>query len=596
MQIFKKLLFLLTPHERKRAGLLLVMILIMALLDMIGIASILPFMAVITNPGLVETNYILNYMFQASNIFGVENNQQFLFALGVFVFVILIISLVFKALTNYAQLRYIQMREYSISKRLVEGYLHQPYSWFLGRHSADLGKTILSEVAQVVGGGLRPLMELIAKGVVSIVIIILLILTNPKLALIASISLGGAYGLIFYFIRGFLNRIGKKRLESNQLRFMALSDAFGAIKEVKVGGLEKTYVKHFSDPGKIFALTRSSSQIISKLPRYFLEAIAFGGILLIILYMMVQTGSFNNALPILSLYVFAGYRLIPALQTIYSSITELAFVSPSLDKLHEDIKNLKPFNENQDQGVLSFNKAITLKNIYYNYPNESRTALKDINLSIPAKTIVGLVGATGSGKTTTVDIILGLLETKKGTLEVDGKVITNQNSRSWQRSIGYVPQHIYLSDDTVAANIAFGVGLKDINQADVEKAVKIANLHEFVMDELPKQYQTTIGERGVRLSGGQRQRIGIARALYHKPQVLILDEATSALDSQTEKAVMDAVNNLSKNITIILIAHRLSTVKKCDQIFLLEKGQLKDQGTFKELIKVNENFRANATN
>ena len=596
MQIFKKLLFLLTPHERKRAGLLLVMILIMALLDMIGIASILPFMAVITNPGLVETNYILNYMFQASNIFGVENNQQFLFALGVFVFVILIISLVFKALTNYAQLRYIQMREYSISKRLVEGYLHQPYSWFLGRHSADLGKTILSEVAQVVGGGLRPLMELIAKGVVSIVIIILLILTNPKLALIASISLGGAYGLIFYFIRGFLNRIGKKRLESNQLRFMALSDAFGAIKEVKVGGLEKTYVKHFSDPGKIFALTRSSSQIISKLPRFFLEAIAFGGILLIILYMMVQTGSFNNALPILSLYVFAGYRLIPALQTIYSSITELAFVSPSLDKLHEDIKNLKPFNENQDQGVLSFNKAITLKNIYYNYPNESRTALKDINLSIPAKTIVGLVGATGSGKTTTVDIILGLLETKKGTLEVDGKVITNQNSRSWQRSIGYVPQHIYLSDDTVAANIAFGVGLKDINQADVEKAVKIANLHEFVMDELPKQYQTTIGERGVRLSGGQRQRIGIARALYHKPQVLILDEATSALDSQTEKAVMDAVNNLSKNITIILIAHRLSTVKKCDQIFLLEKGQLKDQGTFKELIKVNENFRANATN
>jgi ATP-binding cassette, subfamily B, bacterial PglK len=596
MQIFKKLLFLLTPHERKRAVLLLVMILIMALLDMIGIASILPFMAVITNPGLVETNYILNYMFQASNIFGVENNQQFLFALGVFVFVILITSLVFKALTNYAQLRYIQMREYSISKRLVEGYLHQPYSWFLGRHSADLGKTILSEVAQVVGGGLRPLMELIAKGVVSIVIIILLILTNPKLALIASISLGGAYGLIFYFIRGFLNRIGKKRLESNQLRFMALSDAFGAIKEVKVGGLEKTYVKHFSDPGKIFALTRSSSQIISKLPRYFLEAIAFGGILLIILYMMVQTGSFNNALPILSLYVFAGYRLIPALQTIYSSITELAFVSPSLDKLHEDIKNLKLFNENQDQGVLSFNKAITLKNIYYNYPNESRTALKDINLSIPAKTIVGLVGATGSGKTTTVDIILGLLETKKGTLEVDGKVITNQNSRSWQRTIGYVPQHIYLSDDTVAANIAFGVGLKDINQADVEKAVKIANLHEFVMDELPKQYQTTIGERGVRLSGGQRQRIGIARALYHKPQVLILDEATSALDSQTEKAVMDAVNNLSKNITIILIAHRLSTVKKCDQIFLLEKGQLKDQGTFKELIKVNENFRANATN
>ena len=596
MQIFKKLLFLLTPHERKRAGLLLIMIFIMAILDMIGVASILPFMAVLTNPGLIETNIILNTIFQASSVFGIENNQQFLFALGIGVFIILLISLAFKALTNYAQLRFIQMREYSISKRLIEGYLHQPYSWFLNRHSADLGKTILSEVAQVIGGGLRPYLELIAKGVVAIVLIILLILANPKLALIVSVSIGSAYGLIFYFIRGFLNQIGKKRLESNKLRFMALNDAFGAIKEVKVGGLEQIYVKNFSDPGKIFALTRALSQVISKLPRFFLEAIAFGGIILIILYMMSQTGSFNNAIPILSLYVFAGYRLIPALQTIYSSITELTFISPSLDKLYEDIKNLRQLNKSQDQGVLKFDKTIDLKNVYYNYPNESRNALKDISISINAKSTVGLVGATGSGKTTTVDILLGLLKTKKGSLEVDGKVITNLNTRSWQRSIGYVPQQIYLSDDTVVANIAFGVDPKDVNHADIEKAVKIANLHQFVMEELPKQYQTTIGERGVRLSGGQRQRIGIARALYHNPQVLILDEATSALDNQTEKAVMDAVNNLSKNITIIMIAHRLSTVKKCDQIFLLEKGQLKAQGSFGELIKVDENFRANATN
>ena len=207
-----------------------------------------------------------------------------------------------------------------------------------------------------------------------------------------------------------------------------------------------------------------------------------------------------------------------------------------------------------------------------------------------------MIGATGSGKTTTVDIILGLLESQKGTLEVDGKIITKQNSRAWQRSIGYVPQYIYLSDDTVSANIAFGVEPKDINQEAVERASKIANLHEFVMDELPKQYQTEVGERGIRLSGGQRQRIGIARALYHDPQVLILDEATNALDNITEKAVMDAVNNLSKRITIILIAHRLNTVKKCDKIYLLDKGEIKNEGTFEELIKVNENFRISANN
>ena len=248
---------------------------------------------------------------------------------------------------------------------------------------------------------------------------------------------------------------------------------------------------------------------------------------------------------------------------------------------------------NQDKGVLYLNKAITLKNIHYEYPNASRTALNDVNLSISSKTTVGLVGMTGSGKTTTVDIILGLLEPQKGTLEVDGKVITKQNSRSWQRSIGYVPQHIYLSDDTVAANIAFGVEPQDIDLEAVEKAAKTANLHNFLIDELPKKYETTIGERGVRLSGGQRQRIGIARALYYNPSILILDEATSALDSQTEKAVMDAVNNLRKDITIIIIAHRLATIKKCDKIFLLEKGQIKNEGTFEELKNVNENFRLN---
>ena len=305
---------------------------------------------------------------------------------------------------------------------------------------------------------------------------------------------------------------------------------------------------------------------------------------------MKQTGSFNNSLPMISLYVFAGYRLMPALQQIYVSFTTISYIGPSLDKLYEDINNLKSIELNQDQGFLSFNKTITLKNINYNYPNTSRTTLKNVNLSIFAKTTVGLIGTTGSGKTTMVDIILGLLEAQMGTLEIDGQIITRQNSRAWQRSIGYVPQHIYLSDNTIADNIALGIDSKNINLEALEKASKIANLHDFVVNELPEKYQTIVGERGVRLSGGQRQRIGIARALYNNPNVLILDEATSALDNQTEQAVMDAINNLGKNITIILIAHRLSTVKKCDKIFLLEDGKLKKEGTFEELIKDNNNF------
>ena len=594
MENFKKLIFLLTPSEQRRAGLLLIMILVMALIDTIGVASILPFMAVLTNPDIIETNLILKKMYQTSNIFGVESSQQFIFALGILVFVTLVISLIFKAITTYVQVKFIQMREYSVGKRLIQGYLHQPYSWFLNRNSAELGKNILSEVTLVIGAGLRPLIELIAKGLVAIALICLLVIADPKLALIVGLSVGGAYGIIF-IIRHYLNIIGKVRLKSNELRFKSVSEAFGASKEVKIGGLEKKYIQKFSDPAQIYAKTQASSQAINLIPR-FLEAMAFGGILLIILYMMAQSGNFNNSLPIISLYVFAGYRLMPAVQQIYVSFARLTFISPSLDKLYNDIKNLSIPNIDKDQGTLLIKNDVILKNIFYNYPNSSRTVLKNISLKISAKSSVGLVGTTGSGKTTTVDIILGLLEAQKGTLEVDGKIIDKQNCRSWQRSIGYVPQHIYLSDDTVAANIAFGVEPIDISLDAVEKASKIANLHEFVVNELDNKYQTTIGERGIRLSGGQRQRIGIARALYHNPQVLILDEATSALDNKTEKAVMDAVNNLSKDITIILIAHRLSTVKKCDKIILLENGEIKNQGKFEELIKVNENFRINANN
>lgn len=594
MKTYKKLIFLLTNNELKSAILLVLMNLFMAFLDMVGVASILPFIAVLTNPGMIETNIYLNNIFQASSMFGVESNQEFLFALGVLVFALLVISLSFKALTTYVQVHFILMREYSIGRRLIEGYLHQPYSWFLNRNSANIGTTILSEVQQVIGNGIKPLIEVITKAMVIIALLTLLIIVDPKLALSVGISLTGTYGLTFYFIRKYLNRMGNKRFINNKLRFSIVSEAFGAAKEVKVGGLEGAYINLFSNFAKMFARTQASAQVVAQLPRYILEAIAFGGILLIILYTMGKSGSFYNSLPIVSLYVLAGYRLMPALQIIYSSITQLAFVGPSLDKLYEDLKNIKSFEKNQDQGVLSFNKSIDIKNIHYNYPKSSRTALRDIFLSIPSKSTVGLVGATGSGKTTTVDIILGLLEPQKGTLEIDGKIITKKNVRAWQRSIGYVPQHIYLSDDTVAANIAFGVNPNDINQQAVEKAAKIASLHKFVIDELPMKYQTTIGERGVRLSGGQRQRIGIARALYHNPKVLILDEATSALDNQTEQMVMDEVHNLDKDITIILIAHRLSTVKKCDNIFFLESGELKAQGSFDELIKINKNFNAMA--
>ncbi len=596
MQTFKKILYLLTPQEFRTAGLLLIMIIIMAILEMIGVASILPFVTVLANPGIIETNFVLNRMFQASSIFGVENNQQFLFSLGVLVFILLVTSLIFKGITTYVQIRFVQILQYNLSKRLIERYLSQSYSWYLTRNSAEFTKNIVDEIGIVIGNGVSTLLELITKSFIAITLLSLLILTNLKITLIVGFSLGVSYLVVYKFTSNYVRRMGEERFKKNELLFRSISEAFGAIKEIKMGGLEKTYIDRFADPARIIAKNTASSSIIVQLPRFILEAVAFGGIILLILYLMKQTGSFNNALPIISLYAFAGYRLMPALQQIYVSFSKFDFIIPSLNKIHSDFVDLKIPTSNLEQEFISFKNCIYLENVSYDYPNASRTALKSINLTIPVNKTVGLIGATGSGKTTTVDIILGLLEPQIGKLIVDEKIITKQNSRNWQKSIGYVPQYIYLSDNTIASNIAFGVEAKDINQKAVEKVSKIANLHEFILNELPEKYQTSIGERGVRLSGGQRQRIGIARALYHNPKILILDEATNALDNATEQAVMDAVNNLSKNITIILIAHRLNTLRKCDKIYLFDKGKIKNEGTFEELIKLNENFLINANN
>ena len=591
MQNLKKLLFLLSELERKRAVLLLVLIIIMAFFEMIGVASVMPFIAVLTNPGLIETNIILKNMFQLSTLIGVENEKQFLFFLGILVFVLLIISLIFKALTAYIEIRFIYMSEYSISKRLVEGYLNQPYSWFLNRNSADLGKTILSEVTTLIGAGISPMIQLISKSVITIVMLFLLTLTDAKLTLMICFVFLVFYGGFYIFTRGFLNRIGKERLKANRLRFISVNEAFGATKEVKVSRLEKIYTKRFSQPARAYVHHQATSQILSQLPRYALEAIVFGGMMMVILYLMTKKGTFNNALPIISVFAFAGYRLIPALQRVYTSVHQLRFAGPAIDELYNEMKNLKPLSLNQDHGILPFNKTIVLKNIFYQYPNSTRTTLEDINLNITAQTSIGLVGATGSGKTSTADIILGLIEPQKGTLEVDGQVITKNNIRAWQRSIGYVPQNIYLVDDTIANNIAYGQEPKDINLEAIEKAAKTAKLHEFVINELPNQYQTTIGERGIRLSGGQRQRIGIARALYHNPKVMIMDESTNSLDFLTEQAIIESINNISKDITTILITHRLNTLKKCDVIYLMENGSIRNKGTFKELFKIDDYFR-----
>jgi ABC-type multidrug transport system fused ATPase/permease subunit len=588
MSTLKKLLSLLTKQERKRLILLIGMTMIMALLDMVGMASIMPFMSVLANPQLVESNFFLNTAYKTLDF---VDPTTFLFFLGLVAFTLLIVSLTFKAFYIYLQTCFALLCEYSIGKRLVEGYLHQPYSWFLNRHSAELGKTILSEVSVVIATGIMPLLTLIAQVVVTITLMILLLVVDPLLAFSVFLLVGFAYGIIFTVTRGWLKQLGGARISANQERYTVISEAFSASKEVKVAGLENVYIQRFATPAKKFAVTQAKAQLIAQLPRYILEAIAFGGMLVVMLYLMVQSGGFANALPIVALYAFVGYRLMPALQQIYGAVTYLRFAGPAINTLHADLIGLQRIDSNDiNLQPISLTQTITLNNIVYSYPNTSEPVLSGIDFAIPARSTIALVGSTGSGKTTIVDIILGLLDPQEGSLKIDGQLLTDINRRQWQSTIGYVPQQIFLADDTVAANIAFGVSINEVNQRAVERAAKIANLHDFVITSLPQGYKTKVGERGVRLSGGQRQRIGIARALYHNPQVLILDEATSALDGLTEQAVMEAVSNLGQEITIILIAHRLSTVRQCHRIYVLESGKVKAAGTYEELIASNPYF------
>jgi ABC-type multidrug transport system fused ATPase/permease subunit len=597
LQTFAKFLDLMTPHERRRFYLLLVVIVVMGIVEMVSVASVLPFLAVLSNPEVIETNRHLAMVYHG---LGFTDHRSFLVFLGIAVFLLVVAGLLFSTVTQYAIYRFTFMRGYSISIRMLRGYLFQPYTWFLHRHSAELGTAVLSEVNQVIGQAMVPAMKLLAAAAVAVFVIGLLVLVRPAAALVAALVLGGSYSLIYLGVRRTLTRIGRQRYLANQERFRIAGEAMGGIKEIKVIGLEATYLRRFQDPARRMASVVAVSSVIGELPRNILKAIGYGALLFFVLFLLLTgDGSLGSVLPVLGLYAFAGIRLFPAFQQIYGSMTMMRFSRPILDKLAADMAHNRATAEPPDRSSaaatpLRLTGRLELVDVHYSYPKAERAALEGLDLAIEANTTVGIVGGTGAGKTTTVDVILGLLVPQAGELRVDGVPVIAANRRAWQNSIGYVPQAIFLTDDSVAANIAFGLPPEEIDHAAVERAARIAELHDFVTDELPDGYATRVGERGVRLSGGQRQRIGIARALYHDPDVLILDEATSALDNLTEKAVMDAVHNLGHAKTIVLIAHRLSTVRDCDTIFMLERGRVIAQGRYDALLETSQKFRAMA--
>lgn len=594
----KKALALLS-HDERAAGLrVLAMVVGMAGLETLGVASIMPFLAVLSEPTLIETNPALKFSFSAAALVGVFTKEQFLVILGACGFFLIIFSALFRTLTHYKMNQFIEMRRHELGSRLLENYLLQPYVFFLDRHSGDMSKTILSEVDQIIGSVYRPAYSMISYSVVVVALIAFLIVVNPIMALMGGGVLGALYGATFLAVKGVLAKLGRTRVEANKHRFMAASEAFGGIKDIKLLGRESSYLSRFIPPSKAFAETQAAHQTINQVPKYIIEALSFGGIIAIVLFLMLTSGGLSsNALgkiiPLVGLYAFSAYRLQPALQHVFHGLASLRYGHAAVDNLYKELNIgsgrstlLEP-----SSASLRLRKELLLREVSFRYPNSERPSLSDITLRIASGQSIGIVGGTGAGKTSLLDLILGLLSPSSGSIEVDGIPVTSNNVREWQKIVGYVPQDIFLTDSSIMENIAFGICKEEIKFDDVVACARMAQIDSFIMEDLPDQYETVVGERGVRLSGGQRQRIGIARALYNNPDVLVFDEATSALDTLTEQAVMGAINFLGKKKTIIIVAHRLGTVRGCDKIVLLDGGTISQIGSYKQLERENKLFQ-----
>ena len=600
MDILKTFFDLLTPRERRNLYLLFCAVLVMAGLEVVSVGSIMPFLQVAADPASVHENAYLSWAYETV---GFADTNTFLIALGLGALAALVASNAFIVFTTWALFRYVWGRNHSLSRRLLRSYLYRPYEYFLTRNSAELGKNILEEVKEVTGQMLMPALRGGAKAIVALFIIGFLFFVDPVVAGMVTGILGLAYAGVYYAVRDRLDRTGAERVEANTKRYQFVSEAFGGIKEVKLRGKEETFLDQYDDPSKHYARVQAHYRVIKRAPRYILEAVAFGGIILIAVYLIAVQENIRQVIPMLGLYAFAGYRLMPALQQAFKGLASARFNVAALEKIHDDLQQRAEAaphvstNGTADttESPLTLDDRLALEDVSFTYPGAEEPAIKDLSMEVPAHTTVGFVGKTGSGKTTTVDLILGLLRPQQGMISVDGTPLREGGTiRRWQQDIGYVPQQIYLADDTVARNIAFGVPEENIDMGAVRNAAGRAHIYDFITGELPDQWQTIVGERGVKLSGGQRQRIGIARALYHRPSVLVFDEATSALDQATEASVMEAVYALEENHTMVMIAHRLSTVKRADNIVMLEQGRKVGEGNYDELANRHSKFQSMA--
>ena len=590
MTIYSKIAPLLSASQRSELLVLVALVFAMALLDMVGVAAILPFLAVLSNPTIIGTSGPLSLVYDT---LGFETETGFLTFLGFAVFALVIVGIGVRALTFYLITRFNRRAVQHLAVSLLERYLARPYEWYLNRNSAETGKMILSEAAYVVNQVIAPAIRLAANALVALALVALLLYLEPVGAMVAAVFLSGAFALIYHFAGRWLSRVGEDRLRATEERMRITQEAMLGIKVIKLRNLEGEILSRFRGPSNRIARHQATIHLISDLPHYAMEAVCFGGMLVFVLWLVGSGGSLEAALPVIGAFAFAALRLMPLVQTIFRDAASVHAHGASVDALLADMDGSRAPATPASSGPvprLPLRERLELDGVSYRYPDAGRRALRDVSLTIERFSSVGFVGSTGAGKTTVIDIVLGLLTPHAGRLSVDGAVIDDTNRRAWQQSIGYVPQAIHLADDTIAANIAFGVDAALVDHGQVERVARMACLHEHV-ETLQAGYQTRVGEGGVKLSGGQRQRIGIARALYHEPDLVFFDEATSALDTVTERSVMEALGTLRGTKTVIVVTHRLAAVRGCDKIIVMKDGAIAAQGAFDELSSASEEFQ-----
>lgn len=569
----RKIWSLLTPKERKSVIILLGLIFVGMLLETLGVGLVIPAIALLT-----QNNFVQKYPALLPVLAELGNPSQKALVIGGMLSLVSVylIKAVFLAGLFWRQTRFAYDMQVRLSQLMFTIYMRQPYTFHLQRNSAKLIHNVAGEVGNLIGNAILPGMILITESMVLVGMCTMLLIFEPVGTLVVVSVLGVAAWGFHRVTRKHISRWGAARQHHDVLRTQHLQQGLGGIKDVKLLGREADFLQQFYIHNFKGAYVARMQGILQQLPRLWLELLAVSGLAILVISMLAQNNPLEAILPTLGLFAAAAFRLMPSVNRILNGVQSIRYGMHGIDTLHAEL-NLASSVPTSKGTLKPFFTALELSQISYAYPQASKPALSDISLTIQRGESVGFIGPSGSGKSTLVDIFLGLLAPDAGQVIMDSDNI-QESLRNWQDQIGYVPQSIYLTDDTLRRNVAFGLANDQIDDIAVMSAVRAAQLDGFVAG-LPDGLETIVGERGVRLSGGQRQRIGIARALYHDPDVLVLDEATSSLDNETERGVMDAVKILRGKKTVVIVAHRLSTVEHCDRLYRLESGRIVEEGT-----------------